>query len=67
MCLSIPYKILAVNGKFAQADSGSEVKELKLDVIEDQLQVGDFVLVQNDYAVTKISSQQAKDLKKLFG
>ncbi|OIO46813.1 MAG: hypothetical protein AUJ28_01830 [Parcubacteria group bacterium CG1_02_37_51] len=67
MCISIPYKIIEVAEKTVKAEAGGEIKTLKLDVIEDQLMVGDFVLVQNDYAVTKISSKQADELIKLFG
>jgi hydrogenase expression/formation protein HypC len=67
MCISIPYKIIEITDKTAKAEAGGEIKDLKLDVIEDKLKVGDFVLVQEAYAISKISSKQANDLKKLFG
>ena len=56
MCLSVPGKIVKIKGNIASIDYGSEKREAK--IIEGDLKVGDFVIVQNKVIVEKISEEQ---------
>jgi len=66
MCLSIPYKIAAIKGEKAMVKTqDNKEREIGLPLVKD-LQVGDWVLVLNDLAVTKISAQEAKQIINLY-
>jgi len=66
MCLSIPYKIEKIEGKKATVKTqNAKSRNIGLNLVKN-LRVGDWVLVLNDLAVTKISSQEAKQIINLY-
>lgn len=58
MCLTIPGKIIKIEGDIATLDYGSETRQAKL--IEPGFELGDYVLVQAKVVVEKVPEEQMK-------
>ena len=58
MCLTIPGKIIKIEGDIATLDYGSEKRQAKL--IDNKFKLGDCVLVQAKVVVEKVSEEQMK-------
>jgi len=62
MCLSIPGKIIAVNGKFASVDYGNQgIREnVNNSLVEGK--IGNFVLVQGGFAIKILTESEAQEV-----
>jgi len=58
MCLAIPYKIQSINGNIAIVKSGSDSKEIDIRLVSG-VKKSDWVLVNQKFAVSKISKKDA--------
>jgi len=66
MCLSIPYQIKKING-FKASVTSYKKKNRIIDLnILPKVNVGDWVLVLNNFAVNKISASEAKQIINLY-
>ena len=65
MCLSIPAKILSIEGKTARASVGGTIINVGLHMVED-IKEGDYVLVHTGFALQKISDEEAQETLKLI-
>jgi hydrogenase maturation factor len=63
MCLSVPREIIKVDGRRAWLEDGREVK---LDLIKQEVKPHDFVLVNANLAIEKISKARVRDMKLLL-
>jgi hydrogenase assembly chaperone HypC/HupF len=57
MCLSIPGKIVSIGEKIS-VDYGGEVREADFSLID--VNVGDYVIINNKIIITKLSEESAK-------
>jgi len=62
MCLSIPGKIIAVNGNFASVDYGDQGIRQNVNNSLIQGKVGDFVLVQGGFAIKILKESEAQEV-----
>ncbi len=58
MCLAIPLKIIALNGKEAVGESMGMRRKLRVDFI-DNPRIGDYVIVHAGFAIERLSERQA--------
>lgn len=58
MCLTIPGKIIKIEGDVATLDYGSEKREAK--IIDGDYKVGDCVLVQAKIIIEKVPEEQMR-------
>jgi len=65
MCLSIPGKILSVQGDMAVASVGGALVETSLHLV-DCVQVGDYVLIHTGFALQIISEEEAAETIRLI-
>ena len=65
MCLSIPAKILSIEGQTARASVGGTIINVGLHMIDD-IKEGDYVLVHTGFALHKISDDEAQETLKLI-
>jgi len=63
MCVSIPAKILSVRQNLARVNLSGRGVDVKM--IDNNLKIGDWVLVYGDLIVNKISAKEAKEIKEL--
>jgi hydrogenase assembly chaperone HypC/HupF len=62
MCLSIPGKIIAVNGKFASVDYGNQGVRENVNITLVEGKVGIYVLVQGGFAIKILTESEAQEV-----
>jgi len=65
MCLSIPARIIFIEGSQAKVSAGGTVFTAGLQMIENA-RVGDYILLHAGFAIQKISPEEAAETLKLF-
>jgi hydrogenase expression/formation protein HypC len=63
MCLSIPAKVISVEGNMAKASVGGTIIDAGLHLVED-VKPGDYILIHTGYALQKISEEEAMETLK---
>ncbi len=66
MCLGIPGKVLAIDGLCATVDFFGVRKELRLDIVDEPVQVGDYVLNHVGFAIRRIPPEEVQETLALF-
>jgi hydrogenase expression/formation protein HypC len=65
MCLSIPVRIVSIEGKIAEVSAGGTLFKAGLHMVED-VREGDYVLLHAGFAIQKISKSDAEETIRLF-
>ena len=65
MCLSIPAKVVDINGMVADVSVGGTVFKAGLQMVED-VKIGDYVLLHTGFAIQKISEEEANETLRLL-
>ncbi|HOB84095.1 MAG TPA: HypC/HybG/HupF family hydrogenase formation chaperone [Bacteroidales bacterium] len=65
MCLSIPARIISIDGSMAEVSAGGTVFKAGLQMVED-VTVGDYILLHAGFAIQKISEEEASETMKLL-
>jgi len=65
MCLSIPSKVMSINGDMAIVSVGGTEYEASLQLLDD-VKVGDYILLHTGFAIQKISEEEAIETLKVF-
>ena len=66
MCLGVPGRILAIDGLSATVDFFGVRKELRLDIVDEPVQVGDYVLNHVGFAIRRIPPEEVQETLSLF-
>jgi len=68
MCLGVPGKVLSISddGLSAQVDFFGVQKELRLDIVDVPVQVGDYVLNHVGFAIRRIPPEEVGETLALF-
>ncbi len=60
MCLSIPSKVIAISDdNIATTDTMGIQREVSLDLMGDEIEVGDYILIHVGFAMNKIDKAEA--------
>ena len=65
MCLSIPAKIISIEGNMAKVSLGGSEVSASLQLVDD-VKVGDYVLLHTGFAIEKIDEVEAMETMKLL-
>lgn len=65
MCLSIPAKVVDINGMVADVSVGGTVFKAGLQMVED-VKIGDYILLHTGFAIQKISEEEANETLRLL-
>jgi hydrogenase expression/formation protein HypC len=65
MCLSIPAKIVSIDGSMAEVSVGGSLFKAGLHMIENA-KVGDYILLHAGFAIQKISEEDAAETIKIL-
>lgn len=65
MCLSIPAKVIEINGEMARVAVGETIVNASLQMLDD-VEIGDYVLLHTGFALQKISAVDAAETLALF-
>ena len=66
MCLGIPMKIREIDGNVAKAVLSGTERLVYLDVLDEEAQVGDYVIIHAGFAIHKIDEKEARETLDLF-
>ena len=67
MCLGIPMQILDIDGFDARCEARGVERDVSLFMMQDdELEIGDFVVVHVGYAIQKISPREASTAWELY-
>ncbi len=71
MCVGIPSKIVKINDSMAIIDVEGAQCEISLLLLNEDVKVGEYVIVHAGFAIQKIQEEDAKEnlrlMKKMFG
>lgn len=66
MCLGVPGKVLSIEGLTATVDFFGVRKELRLDIVDEPVAVGDYVLNHVGFAIRRIPPDEVQETLALF-
>jgi hydrogenase expression/formation protein HypC len=66
MCLAIPSKIIEIRDSMATIDVYGAQRDISLLLLEDNVHVGDYVLVHAGFAIQKLQEDEAEERLELF-
>ena len=66
MCLGIPSKIIRIEDSRATIDVYGAQRDISIMLLENEVKVGDYVLVHAGFAIQKLQEDDAKETLKLF-
>ena len=66
MCLGVPGQITSVDGSAAEADFGGVRRAVALDVVDEPVAVGDWVLVHVGFAIRRIAPEDLAETLAFF-
>ena len=66
MCLGVPGKVVAVNGQIALVDFFGVRRETRLDIIDEPVQPGDYVLNHVGFAIRRIPDHEIEETLDLY-
>ena len=66
MCLGIPMQIREIDGNVATAVLSGTTRRIYLDVLDEEIKAGDYVIVHAGFAIHRIDEQEAKETLNLF-
>jgi hydrogenase expression/formation protein HypC len=62
MCIAFPGKILSIDqDNFAVVDIGGTRREVCLDLVDEAVTIGDYVISHAGYAMQKVDEESAKE------
>jgi len=65
MCLSVPAKVLNVNGNIAEVSIGGTLFTAGIQLVED-IKPGDYILLHAGFAIRKLSADEAEETINLL-
>lgn len=65
MCLSVPAKIISIEGNMAEVSCGGTIFKAGLQMIENA-KPGDYILLHAGFAIQKISGEEAAETLRLL-
>jgi hydrogenase expression/formation protein HypC len=66
MCLGVPGRVIEVRGQTATVDFFGVQRETRLDVVDEPVAPGDYILNHVGFAIRKIPSQEIQDTLALY-
>jgi hydrogenase expression/formation protein HypC len=66
MCLGIPSKIISIEDSRAKIDVYGAQRDISLMLLEEQVNVGDYVIVHAGFAIQKLQEDVAKETLGYF-
>ncbi|OAG26907.1 hydrogenase assembly protein HypC [Thermodesulfatator autotrophicus] len=67
MCLGVPMKLIEINYPVGLAEAEGVKREVNLQLLpEDEIKVGDYVIVHVGFAIQKMSPEEAEETWRLL-
>ena len=66
MCLGVPGRVIEIDGLAASVDFWGVRRKVRLDTVDEPVQVGDYVLVHVGFAIRRIPQEQIEETLDLY-
>jgi hydrogenase expression/formation protein HypC len=66
MCLGVPGKVIGIDGMEALVDFFGVRRKVRLDIVDEPVSVGDYVLNHVGFAIRRIPEEEAQETLELF-
>jgi hydrogenase expression/formation protein HypC len=66
MCLGVPGRVVAIDGLTATVDFWGVRREIRLDIVDEPVQPGDYILNHVGFAIRKIPAEEIEETLALF-
>jgi hydrogenase expression/formation protein HypC len=66
MCLGVPGRVVSVDGDIAQVDFWGVTKPIRLDVVDEPVAAGDYVLNHVGFAIRRIPASEIGETLALY-
>ncbi len=66
MCLGVPGKILEIHGESSLVDFWGVRREVALQIVDEPVSVGDYVLVHVGFAIRRIPEEEIESTLRFF-
>jgi len=66
MCLGVPGRVVAIDGLVATIDFWGVQREVRLDVVDEQVAPGDYILNHVGFAICRIPEQEIAETLALY-
>jgi hydrogenase expression/formation protein HypC len=66
MCLGVPGRVIAIEGPVATVDFWGVRREVRLDVVDEPVAIGDYVLNHVGYAIRRIPEREIGETLALY-
>ncbi len=66
MCLGVPGRIVAIDGSTARVEFWGVEREVRLDVVDSDVSVGDYVLNHVGFAIRRIPDEEVEETLQLY-
>lgn len=60
MCLAVPMRVISIDGNDIVAEIDGVKREASLMIIDDEIQLGDFVVVHAGFVISKLDEKEAQ-------
>lgn len=60
MCLAVPMRVISIDGNNIVAEIDGVKREASLMIIDDEIQLGDFVVVHAGFVISKLDEKEAQ-------
>lgn len=66
MCLGIPGRVDKIDGVMATVEFGGAGRQVSLELVPDEVAVGDYVLVHAGFALERIDEEEARETLQML-
>ncbi len=66
MCLGIPGRVDRIEGEMATVEFGGAGRQVSLELVPDEVKVGDYVLVHAGFALERIDEDEARETLQML-
>jgi hydrogenase expression/formation protein HypC len=61
MCLGVPMQVVRIDGTDIVAEIDGVKREASLMILDDEVKLGDFVIVHAGFAISKLDEEEARE------
>jgi hydrogenase expression/formation protein HypC len=61
MCLGVPMQVVSIDGTDIVAEIDGVKREASLMILDDEVQIGDFVIVHAGFAISRLDEEEARE------
>jgi len=66
MCLAIPMEIISIDGPVANVEISGVTKQVRLDLMSEEANVGDYLIIHAGFAISRLDREQALETLEIF-